>query len=112
MKTILLLTLKREYFDAIAIGEKRIEYRERKPYWQTRLEGKTFDLIRFRNGYLANAPEMEIEFRGVSKVRKWGSSWYAIQLGRVLKIKRWKQPPAPAAREAKPARKAKRTGQD
>jgi len=57
MKAILPLTLKREFFDAIAIGEKRVEYRERKPDWKTRLEGKTFDVIRFRNGYLANAPD-------------------------------------------------------
>ena len=90
MNSVLPLTLRREFFDQIAAGEKTIEYREQKPYWKTRLEGKTFDLVRFRNGYHANAPEMEVEFRGVRKVRKWGGLWYAISLGRVLKTKRWK----------------------
>jgi len=90
MKSILPLTLKREYFDLIANGGKTTEYRERKPYWTKRLEGKTFDIIRFRNGYHAGAPEMEVEFRGMKKVQKWGGPWYAISLGKVLRVKRGK----------------------
>lgn len=93
MKTILPLTLKRQFFDEIAAGEKTVEYREQKPYWKTRLEGKTFDLIRFRNGYHRDAPEMDVEFRGWKKVRKWGGAYYAISLGRILKIKRRKVAP-------------------
>ena len=91
MKSILPLTLRREPFDDIATGEKIIEYREQKPYWKTRLEGKTFDIIRFRNGYHPDDPEMDVEFRGLKKVRKWGGAYYAIHLGRVLKTRRWKQ---------------------
>jgi len=34
------LNLERKYFAAIAAGTKRIEYRERKPYWRKRLEGR------------------------------------------------------------------------
>ena len=89
-QSILPLTLKREFFDQIARGDKTVEYREQKPYWKTRLEGKDFDVIRFRNGYHADAPEMEVEYRGWKKVRKWGGAYYAINLGRILKIKRWK----------------------
>ena len=48
---ILHLTLKKKWFDMIASGEKREEYRELKPYWHKRLMDKTYDAIKFRNGY-------------------------------------------------------------
>ena len=83
--TTLHLNLRREFFGAIAAGTKRIEYRDRKPYWKTRLEGRQYDLIKFRNGYTPNAPEMIVEFRGIQKRLK-----YEILLGRILKIKGWK----------------------
>ena len=85
-KSILPLTLHRQYFAAIAVGTKKTEYRKRKPYWKKRLEGRDYDVVHFRNGYLKNAPEMIVEFRGV---RRSGKD-YAIKLGRVLNIKRWR----------------------
>lgn len=48
------------------------------------------DAIQFRNGYATRAPEMQVEFLMVKKIQKWGSPHYAIKLGRVLAIKRWK----------------------
>lgn len=69
---------------------KRIEYRKQTRYWKKRLEGRNYDLIRFRNGYASKAPEMLVEFRGVRRYGKGRNGCYAIQLGRVLKIKRWK----------------------
>ncbi|HEY9396645.1 MAG TPA: hypothetical protein VIQ28_03370 [Burkholderiales bacterium] len=69
---------------------KRIEYRKQTRYWKKRLEGRKYDLIRFRNGYASKAPEMLVEFRGVRRYGKGRNGCYAIQLGRVLKIKRWK----------------------
>ncbi len=48
---VLHLNLKKKWFDMIASGEKTEEYREIKPYWNTRLYGKEFDLVKFRNGY-------------------------------------------------------------
>jgi hypothetical protein len=33
---------------------------------------------------------MLVEFRGVKKIQKWGEPYYAIALGRIVKIKRWK----------------------
>ena len=85
-KSVLQLTLDRQPFDEIAIGKKDKEYRERKRYWKTRLEGRDYDLIRFRNGYAKDAPEMVVEFRGV---RRSGRD-YVIKLGRVLSKKRWR----------------------
>ena len=88
--TILHLNLHREWFSAIAARTKRIEYRDRTPFWKTRLENRKYDVIQFRNGYAKDAPEMQVEFRGVRKVKKSGVNYYAIQLGRILKIKRLK----------------------
>jgi ASC-1-like (ASCH) protein len=51
MKTTLHLNLRRKYFEEIAAGTKRVEYREQKPYWRKRLEHRKYDVIKFRNGY-------------------------------------------------------------
>jgi hypothetical protein len=60
MTKILHLTLRREPFDEIASGKKRTEWRKRTKYWRTRLEGKTFDLIKFRNAIVFQLPPQEI----------------------------------------------------
>jgi hypothetical protein len=83
MSEILHLTLKREYFAQIAKKQKHTEFRKRKPYWRKRLEGRKFDEIKFRNGYGKNVPER-------SRVGKGRGAEYAIRLGRVLEIKRWR----------------------
>jgi ASC-1-like (ASCH) protein len=85
------LNLHREFFAQIAAGTKRIEYRRRTPFWRRRLEGHHYDVIQFRNGYATRAPEMHVEFLGVRKYGKGRKSYYPIRLGRILKIKRWKQ---------------------
>ncbi len=90
MKTILHLNLRREFFAQIAARTKRIEYRDQKPYWRKRLEGRKYDVIQFRNGYATNAPEMLVEFRGLRRYGKGRNAYYAIQLGRILKIKNWR----------------------
>jgi ASC-1-like (ASCH) protein len=90
MKTTLHLTLRREPFAAIAAKKKRIEYRDQKPYWRKRLEGRTYELIEFRNGYASNAPKMLVEFRGLRRYGKGPNAYYAIRLGRVLKLTNWR----------------------
>lgn len=87
---VLHLNLHREFFAAIAVKTKRTEYRQRTPYWKRRLENRKYEFVKFRNGYATLAPEMLVEFRGVKRVRKWGRPHYAISLGRIVKIKRWK----------------------
>jgi hypothetical protein len=89
MPKILHLTLRRKFFAAIAAGDKRTEYREQKPYWRKRLEGREYDVIKFRNGYAVNAPEMLVEFRGLRRYGKGREARYAIRLGRVLWTKQW-----------------------
>jgi hypothetical protein len=73
MIKILHLTLKKKWFDLIASGEKKEEYRETKGYWENRfidqkLQGhydmdydsriawKDYDYVLAKNGYAKNAP--------------------------------------------------------
>jgi hypothetical protein len=90
---VLHLTLKKKWFDMIASGEKKEEYREIKKYWAVRLCGSSqyngndkgllpndkstywngfypinfqhFDTIEFRNGYSKNAPVVSVECLGI-----------------------------------------------
>lgn len=66
----LILNLKREYFEQIKSGIKTEEYRLCTPYWQKRLEGKTFDKIIIKLGYPKNSEVekiMEFTWRGYKK---------------------------------------------
>jgi hypothetical protein len=108
---ILHLTLKKKYFDMIASGVKKEEYRELKPYWVKRLAHefkghiggdfmdrhavisytfKDFDAVRFTNGYSKNAPSMLIGFEDID-IRtgkpEWGAvegeKYFVISLGKI-----------------------------
>ncbi len=87
---ILHLNLHREFFAQIAAKTKRIEYRERTPYWRTRLENRRYNVIQFRNGYATKAPVMVVKFIGVRKIRKWGKPHYASSLGKIITLERWR----------------------
>lgn len=86
MVRILHLTLKRKWFDLIAAGKKKVEYREMKPYWNKRLS-REYDEIHFRNGYSKDCPFMRIEYKGKGEEMFEGKRCYAIKLGRILEIK-------------------------
>jgi ASC-1-like (ASCH) protein len=82
---ILHLTLMKKWFDLIKSGEKKVEYREIKPYWTKRLfdkEGKPikYDFILFRNGYSKDSPKMMVEFLGIKT-----TSQYEVLLGEIIK---------------------------
>ena len=83
MKKVLHLNLYRKYFDQILKKEKTIEYRNITPYWSKRLEGRHYDVIKFRNGYRKDAPEMVVEYKGMYI----SDSEYAIVLGNILETK-------------------------
>jgi len=81
---ILHLNLYRKYFDEIANGIKTIEYRKRTDYWKKRIEGKEYDIIKFRNGYAKDAPVMLVEYKGF-----WVSSDFEeneIKLGKIIEV--------------------------
>ncbi len=64
----MILPIKRKWYDLILSGEKKEEYRERKPYYTTRF-AKVFPAgqwdkpktIFFRNGYSTKSPEFMAE---------------------------------------------------
>lgn len=92
---VLHLTLKKKWFDMIASGEKLEEYREMKPYWHKRLSNRQYDLIRFRNGYSADAPTMTVELNGICRglgIFHWGArpgeQVYILRLGKIISITR------------------------
>lgn len=58
---MLTLPIKKKWFDMIASGEKKEEYRDIKPYYSARLEkymGKKHFLVCLRNGYGADSPSV------------------------------------------------------
>ncbi|MFA5153171.1 MAG: ASCH domain-containing protein [Clostridia bacterium] len=89
---ILHLTLQKKWFDSIATGIKKEEYRKLKSYWKSRFFNKDgsikqFDEIHFKNGYNKNCPFMRIEWKGL-KITK-SPVVFCILLGKVLEIKNW-----------------------
>lgn len=95
---VLHLTLKRKWFDLIASGKKKEEYREDKMYWRKRLlhpgetgDAKLFNEVHFRNGYGKNAPFMRVECLGITSGlgnQDWGAPFleevFIIKLGKIL----------------------------
>ena len=70
VKDILHLTLKKKYFDLIADGQKKIEYRDIKPYWTIRFIDNEGEIIKykeiyFKNGYSKNSPFMRVKWNGL-----------------------------------------------
>ena len=85
---VLHLTLFRKWFDDIARGIKKNEFRVAKPYWVKRLKGRQYDEIHIRNGYASDRPFMKIEFKGCTLC----GDTFVIRLGEILEIKNWEGP--------------------
>ena len=64
---MIVLPIKKKWFDMIASGEKKEEYREIKPYWETRFINelkRTADIpiwVLFKNGYRKDSPTIKCE---------------------------------------------------
>lgn len=80
---MLILPIKRKWLDMIVSGEKKEEYREIKPYYDTRFKkifglaykDKTAEII-FRNGYSKVSPEIKCKciFKGKGTGKpEWGA---------------------------------------
>jgi hypothetical protein len=92
----LYLVVKSEAFEAIQNGYKKEEYREIKEYWKTRIEGKHFNHVEFRNGYQADCKTMLVELRGISKgmpnpdlclgIIPTDKEVYILRLGRIVDV--------------------------
>lgn len=101
VKTLLTLPIKKQWFDMIAKGEKKEEYREIKPYYTVRFQNigllskktvnPTGDMLALilQNGYGKDAPKMMAFVRLL--IRKGKPEWGA-EPGKtyyVLKILNW-----------------------
>lgn len=98
---VLYLTLKKRWFDMIASGEKKEEYREIKPYWEKKLEGHyvefdealEFDVVRFARGghFKDTLPQITVECLGIHRgtgKTEWGAEpgkeYFVIKLGKII----------------------------
>lgn len=60
---ILHLSLKKPQFEIMVSGEKNIEYRKANKWILSRLVGKSYDYVKFTNGYGNSRPYFICEFR-------------------------------------------------
>jgi hypothetical protein len=99
---VLHLTLKKKWFDMIASGEKKEEYRDIKDYWKKRLleepliddwSFKKYTHAEFKNGYPKDAPKMVVEIKSIdygfpkmkwSDYGAWEGDVFVIKLGRII----------------------------
>ena len=78
---ILPLVLKGKWYDMIASGEKREEYRDYSAYWEKRINNwcdkRGLHVVEFRLGYAKDAPKMwftvgEVFLRREAHTHTWG----------------------------------------
>ena len=89
---MLVLSIKKKWFDMILSGEKKEEYREIKQYYESRLGYQEFKDIIFRNGYSRKSPYLKA---GV-KIKKgygkeaWraetGKKYYVLEIVEIMEI--------------------------
>lgn len=96
-------TIQREWLREIIAGRKKVEYREIKPYWDRRLDGRQCPfLLRLINGMTKSNPEVTVR---IDRIRRNSSSGnYELHIGAVINFKNWdKRREAPVVRSAKNA---------
>ncbi len=101
--TILHLPTSRRNFEAVVAGERTVDYRDYTDSWCARLlvkddrgeyrDARSYDIVRFRNGYTATSPTVDVEFVRAELVeypdQPRTSAYrlgFAIHLGKVLKV--------------------------
>lgn len=94
---MLTLPIKKKWFDMILSGEKKEEYREIKPYYESRFKvydkhESMFENIILRNGYSSNSPSIKCYVCitiGYGK-EEWGAEpnklYYVLKILSVEKI--------------------------
>lgn len=81
-------TIKREFLKAIVSGEKRIEYRELKPYWTRRLAPLEVPFrLRLINGMQRRAPEVTVVIGRIKKDVR--NRQYELHITRVAEVHNW-----------------------
>lgn len=95
---MLTLPIKKKWFDMIKSGEKKEEYREIKPYYESRFKiydshFGSFENIVFRNGYRKDSPKIKCWCyisKGTGKP-EWGAEpdkeYYVLKILNVEEVK-------------------------
>ena len=108
---MLILPIKKKWFDMILSGQKKEEYREIKPYWTKRLlksdipfnldkllyklrtgEGRFCKTVILKNGYRKNSPKITCRVEiGIGTGRKdWGAEpnkeYYILEILEILEV--------------------------
>lgn len=108
MKPIYTFAITRKWFDMIASGQKREEYRKMSPFYESRLRQYTGQIvtIRLRNGYATHCPSILCTVRVIRGKRgrvEWGAERYEKYY--VLKILAYElETPIPAHETPRAAR--------
>lgn len=80
------INIRREPFAEIVARTKKIEFREIKPYWKTRLEKLSIPFeLRIINGMDPKAPEATV----IIKALKKRGGYYELHIGKILSTKNW-----------------------
>lgn len=89
---MLTLPIKKKWFDMIVSGEKKEEYREIKPYYDSRLDYQPSKDIIFRNGYSRKSPYLKARVKikkGFGKER-WGAEpekkYYVLEIVKIMEV--------------------------
>ena len=106
---VLHLTLKKEWFDLMISGKKKVEYRKPSDWIISRLQ-KEYDVIKFTNGYGSDKPYFICEYKGFeisnesetihvekSKIEVEAGT-YMIKLGKIIEkgnVKKHHYPKSP-----------------
>lgn len=78
-------TIKRQWLAEIIAGNKKIEYRERKPYWEKKLSKVLVPFeLRLINGMSKSAPEVTVLIEKVTL-----GDEYELHIGQILEVKNW-----------------------
>jgi hypothetical protein len=77
---VLYLPIKTEYFDQIAAGTKKEEYRMYGEFYRSRLLSKEYDAVLFQNGYRKDARRLLVKYKGFQRK----GDIYVIKLGKIL----------------------------
>ena len=84
--TLYLIVLK-DIMDRILSGDKLIEYRDVGKYWDKRIKGRDYSLIRITNGYgNETRPYILLKYKGYEVVEYQGKPHYSIPINRELWI--------------------------
>ena len=69
-RSILKLTLKKKWFDLMIVGKKNKEFRKPSKWIDSRLIGKSYNFVKFTNGYGNDKPFFYVEYKSFEKSKK------------------------------------------